>query len=120
MKYCPKCGKENQEDSTFCLSCGNQLTQNNNNVVNTNNNQVAKQSNVLAIIGFISALVGLFVAAVFFGTAGIVCSSIGLSKVKETNSGKGLAIAGLVIGIIDVIAWIFLIIVAAIGISLYY
>jgi hypothetical protein len=47
-----------------------------------------------------------------FGTLAIVFSGIGLSQIKKDPSrfsGKGLAIAGLVIGIVDIIVFLALI-----------
>jgi hypothetical protein len=63
-------------------------------------------TNVLAIL----ALVGAFV----FPLAGVICGHIALSQVKRTGeSGRGLAIAGLVIGYVY-IAIIVLVIILAI------
>ena len=66
-----------------------------------------------ALTGFIISLLGLFIFPIIFGTMAIVFSAIGLSAVKKnpsTYKGKGFAIAGLVIGIIDVV-FIFLLLV---------
>lgn len=46
----------------------------------------------------------------FFGIVGLVAtvlSAIGLSKVKETGTGKGFAVTGLVIGIISILWAVF-------------
>ena len=57
------------------------------------------KSNGMAIAGFI---VSLLVS----GLIGLILSIVGLNKVKECNSGKGLAIAGIIIGILRMIGTI--------------
>jgi len=59
-----------------------------------------------AIVGFISSILGLFVAGIIFCTLGVIFSSIALSKIRnnpENYKGSGLAIAGLVIGLVGLI-----------------
>jgi len=65
-------------------------------------------TNVLAII----ALVGAFV----FPLAGVICGHIALSQIKRTGeSGRGLAIAGLVIGYIYIAFIVLFVILAIVG-----
>ncbi len=59
-----------------------------------------------AIGGFVLGLVSLFIAGIILGGFAIFFSARALSKIKkspETVKGKGLAIAGLVLGIIGVL-----------------
>lgn len=96
MKYCPNCGAEVQNDTNTCLACGKELK------TVTIDNQT---NNAMAITGFILALVSLFLN--FWGIVGIlatVFSAIGLSQTKKLNGkGKGMAIAGLIIGIFSIL-----------------
>lgn len=70
-----------------------------------------RRTNALAVTGFILSLVaitaGLCCCYGFpFNIAGIVCSSIGLVQTRkqpETYSGRGFAIAGLIIGILSIL-----------------
>lgn len=65
-------------------------------------------TNVLAIV----SLIGAFV----FALAGVICGHIALSQIKRTGeSGRGLAIAGLVIGYAAIAFYIllFIIVIAA-------
>ncbi len=55
------------------------------------------------IAAFACSFVGLFVLGILFGILGIVFGAIGLNK-----SLKGLAIAGLILGVVDVIAFFIL------------
>ena len=67
-------------------------------------NNGKKPSNPLALAGFIVSLCSLLVN--FAGLVGLVAtvlSAFGLSKVKTTGTGKGFAIAGLIIGIISIV-----------------
>ncbi len=56
-----------------------------------------------AIVGLITGILGFFIAALFFGLCAVVFSAIALSAIKnnpEKYKGKGMAIAGLVCGIL--------------------
>ena len=56
----------------------------------------AGRYNVLAIVGFILAFV--------FALAGLVVSIIALSQIKKTGErGRGLAIAGIIIGLLSIV-----------------
>ena len=81
-----------------------QSLKNTNCTYSQNSQQQIRRTNVFAIAGFILALVSLFLN--FFGIMGIlatVFSGIGLYKVEECKSGRGLGVAGLVIGIISIV-----------------
>lgn len=73
------------------------------------------KNNGLAIAGFVVSLVSLFIN--FAGIVGLIAtilSAVGLAKSKELNGkGKGLAIAGLIIGIIGIVYGIYSIFKAA-------
>lgn len=72
--------------------------------------QGQKQGNPMAIAGLVCGIIGLaFCWAGWFALAslvlsiiGIVCGAKGMEAAKRTNSGKGLAVAGLVCGIVGV------------------
>lgn len=64
--------------------------------------------NVLAIVGFI--------ASFLFALVGIVCSAIGLRQISRTGDrGRGLAIAGIIIGAVNLVASILTGVLLAIG-----
>jgi len=67
---------------------------------------VAEQKfNVLAIISLVTSLIGV-------SLAGIITGHIGLSQIKRTGEkGRGLALAGLIIGYVSIAASIIFIIV---------
>lgn len=68
------------------------------------NNSVQKKINPCALVSFIFSLVGIIVAGLPCGIVATITGIIGLVTFKEeTQKGKGFAIAGLVIGIIDVV-----------------
>ena len=66
-----------------------------------------KELNVYGLISMILALVGLFIFGLPCGIASIVLGIIGLMVASE-NKGTGMAVTGLVIGIIDVVAILWL------------
>ena len=105
-KYCIYCGKELSDNTKYCANCGkntesNNITENNQNV-NTANQGEAK-TNGQAIASFVLSIVGLFIFGLI---CGILALSMGVTSLKHIKAfpnekGKGLAIAGIVIGSID-------------------
>lgn len=71
----------------------------------------AKGSNGLAVAGFVLGLLGLLtswipvlnILGIILGVLGAILAGVGLAKAKKVNAGKGLAIAGLVLGVLAVI-----------------
>ena len=77
----------------------------------TPNSNPQNSSNPLALAGFIVSLCSLIInLGGIVGLVGTILSAVGLSKVKTPGKYKGLAIAGLVIGIISIVYGIFSII----------
>ncbi len=123
MKYCPNCGSEVNEGDTFCTSCGGSLQQNNEPIQQNNsgdnifgfeeNHDTSEQTvsqqtqqqtqaqpqktNTYCLVGLILSFLVAFV--------GLILSCMGLSQVKKNpeEKGKELAIAGIVISILNMI-----------------
>ncbi len=113
--FCPKCGANNVEDAKFCVACGSQIEKAEGEqapasavqapVTETAPATPAKtRMSACAIAGFVLSLIGIFWAGLICGILGIIFSAIGMraATVNPQVKGKGLAIAGLVISIIDV------------------
>jgi hypothetical protein len=70
-------------------------------------NKYLKKANgdwdIFSILGFAFGVVGLLVLPILFGIAAIVLSIIGLKKTSNGQKGKGFAIAGLILGILEVL-----------------
>jgi hypothetical protein len=72
-------------------------------------NNLPPQTQGLAIAGFLASVVGLFIASIPLGLLAIIFGGISLKKIRRSQGrlkGRGLAIAGIVIGIIDVVVMI--------------
>lgn len=72
-----------------------------------------KPSNSVGMAGFVLSLVS-FVLGEFFliaPTIGFICSLIGVIKRKNYDEGNGLAVAGLVINIIQIVFWLIILLV---------
>ena len=110
--FCPYCGTENTNKANFCPNCGAQM----NNIapppvpqMNPNymppNMYPQNKTNGVALAGFITAMVSLVLN--FWGIVGIVAtvlSGVGISKTGPgKEKGRGLAIAGLVVGIFSIL-----------------
>lgn len=67
------------------------------------------------IAGLAAGVVGLFIAGIPLGAVAIVFGAISLSRIKKNPmkyKGKGLAIASLILGLVDVVAMIIILAVA--------
>jgi hypothetical protein len=74
-----------------------------------------RPSNGLAIASLVCGIVGLLVFGVVLGPLAVIFGSVGLSRANRGASGKGMAIAGLVMGSIATVVAIALIALAASG-----
>ena len=62
-----------------------------------------KELNVLGLISMIIAIIGLFIFGIPRGVASLILGIVGIATAGE-NKGKGMAIAGTVVGAIDLVA----------------
>lgn len=67
-----------------------------------------KELNVLGLISMIIALMGLFIFGIPCGVAVLILGIIGIATAGEAK-GKGMAIAGTVVGAIDLVAVLWLV-----------
>ena len=108
--FCTNCGSEISDGTTFCPNCGAyaepapraggapQTPYYSQQPV------VQKQTNTIAIVGFVLSF--------FIAIAGLVCSIIGYKKAPQYHGdGKGLATAGIVISIVEIVLGILWIII---------
>lgn len=87
--FCKNCGAEIDDKAVACPHCG----------VATGNLATANSSNGTAVAGLIFAFI--------FPLIGLIVSCVGLSKSKSCNGkGKGCAIAGIIISILEMISGI--------------
>ncbi len=97
--FCPKCGKEIMNEAVICPHCGC--------ATRTGANSVGEQkTNIFAIVGFILSF--------FIHLVGLILSIIGYKKAQEyNNSGKSLALAGIIISVIGMVLTIIYFIITA-------
>ena len=72
-----------------------------------------QQGNGLAVAGLVCGLVGLLFFNVILGPLAIILGGIGWSKANRGARHRGMAIAAVVFGILDLVVWGVLIAVAA-------
>lgn len=109
-KKCPNCGKNIDNNAKFCVNCGSkqsEIKEAKTTTVETNKVPV----NGLSITGFVLAMVSLLCCGLT-SPLGLIFSIIGIVKSeKEDSTGKGLAIAGIIISSIMLILFILMIFV---------
>lgn len=93
---------------------------------NMENQKKGNAFSVVALVMGLIAIIGAFIpiityAAWLVGIIAIVFGALGMKRSKETNTGHGLAVAGLVLGIIGTVigflGFICIVICAAIAVT---
>lgn len=106
--FCKNCGKEINDNAVVCPECGvatDKLQQQTAPAAApTKTNGWAIAGLVLVIIGCVGGNYGFCIPSFL----GLIFSIVGIVKAKTYNSGKGMAIAGTVIGAIGFIVWLFI------------
>ena len=70
-------------------------------------NLTGKKNNAMALTSFIVSLCGLVIAGIPCGVVSIVFGGIAMAKFNpETQKNKWMAIVGLILGVVDIIATI--------------
>jgi hypothetical protein len=72
-----------------------------------------QQGNGLAVAGLVCGIVGLLFFSVVLGPLAIIFGGVGWSKANHGAPHRGMAIAAVVFGILDLVVWGVLIAVAA-------
>ena len=73
------------------------------------------KTNVLAIVSLIASIAGIVIAWGIGSIVGIICGHISLSQIKKTGEeGRGMAVAGLIVGYIGLALAIISVIIIAI------
>lgn len=115
---CPRCGATVTDNSQFCSNCGNVISpaQLAPTAVPIPGMPTAQQkTSGMAIASLVCGIVNVFPLSVI----AIVLGHISLSQIKKSAgqiTGRGLAIAGLVLGYLGIVAIPFILIIAAIAI----
>lgn len=120
MKFCPKCGIENEEGVKFCSKCGTSLTEE---IKKEEGNKKEKLATASMIIGIISLILSFtciiflpIVLSVPLAIVGLVLGIVNLCKKGKRFSGVILNVASLVISFVMAFV-IFPIVIAAVGIG---
>lgn len=117
--FCPNCGKQSDDNAAFCESCGASLNapppppgqppyQGGQQQQQYQSSQQHYQSgppqgetNVCAIWSLVLGILSLVCCGCFSAIPAVICGHIALNQIKEsgdTQGGRGMAIAGLVLG----------------------
>ena len=119
MKFCAKCGSQMDDAQRFCPGCGFDMGAGQNTSVSYYNggqqqspydyfymHEGVRKTNAMGIVSLICSLVGLFFLGPILEPLAIIFGGVGISqcnKYPNLYTGKGFAVAGLVIGIIGLV-----------------
>ncbi|MBQ9784004.1 MAG: DUF4190 domain-containing protein [Clostridia bacterium] len=119
--YCPQCGAQHDDGALFCPACGFKVGDAKANESKTEPEKEPVQEFMAgtvppaapaasgyskkSVAGFVLSLVGMFCCGLICGILGIIFSRQGMRECDENPNlqGRGLAVAGLIISILDVI-----------------
>ena len=127
VMYCGKCGSIIPNGNTFCSKCGSPINDPSAQplvqpyaqpvqtipVIMVNQPEPVKKSNSAAVSGLAFGIVALALCwipyvGVVFSIVGFILSIVGITKIRDCNSGNGSAITGLVLSIIGAILGLFM------------
>lgn len=113
---CLKCGTQNPDGARFCNNCGAALTPPPPPPPPASNapqpQMVTERTSGLSMAALICGIIGLFMNPM--SVVAIILGALGLSETSKDPSlkGRGMAVAGIVLGIVAVIVWIIVFAVA--------
>ena len=89
--FCSKCGKEMNDDATFCSGCGASL-----------HNIVKEKSNAKGIVSLVLGIIGVFawIIPIIGLPIGVIALIFGILGIKNS---KGMSIAGIVLSAICIV-----------------
>jgi hypothetical protein len=127
MKPCQYCFEDVQELAVKCKHCGSSLVTQESKVVTHNTHVYTASStlNPLAVTSLVLAIGGIVFAVVFWPfisqVASIICGHVARSQITASEgkqTGEGMALAGLIISYLLLIAFIISAIGFAVGIEM--
>lgn len=100
--FCKNCGKEIDDNAYVCPNCGVKVA-----AVESAEETKKKKVNAFGIAGFVVSLISLWLGIYLCiaSVVGLVLSVVGMKMRAKCTSCNGLAIAGLVLGIISLVVW---------------
>ena len=113
--YCNKCGAPIPEGGNFCQKCGAAVEQS---TAESQPSEIQPQpvqtatattTNGFAIAALVCGIAGLFLN--FLSILAIIFGALGIAQTNKNPEikGKGMAVAGLVLGIVVLLFWVFII-----------
>lgn len=110
---CPNCGTNNAEGVAFCANCGAAMQ-----AAPVQPQMPAKNPGKgLGVAAMVLGIIGQLLFPLILGILALILGAIGLSKSKNVGMKNGMAVAGIVLGIIA-IAFKILMIIACGGCAL--
>jgi uncharacterized membrane protein YvbJ len=114
--YCTKCGAQITEGSNFCSKCGAAVDQS---AAQSQPSSAQPQpvqtvsvtpTSSFSIVSLVTGILGLFINPL--SILAIIFGALGISQTNKNPNlkGHGMAVAGLVLGIVVVVIWIIIII----------
>jgi hypothetical protein len=66
----------------------------------------SSRTNGMAITSLVLGIVGFFFGSIILGPLAVIFGGIGLNRANHGAKGKGMSIAGVILGIVDIVLFI--------------
>ena len=118
LMHCPDCAGLVSRDARACPRCGAPVAVTIELPVTTipvveppalpSTGTIGKSYRGTAVAGFVCSLLGIFLVGLILGLIGLILAASASSGMARSgnNDGRGLATAGIVLGIIDIAGWV--------------
>lgn len=73
----------------------------------------SSRTNSFAIAGLVLSIIGIFLFSIILGPLGIIFGGVGWSRANRGAGGRGMSVAAVIIGVIDILLFIGLIAIAS-------
>ncbi|MCL2679179.1 MAG: DUF4190 domain-containing protein [Dehalococcoidia bacterium] len=111
--FCSKCGTQTTNDSLYCSNCGNRLAASTAATQPPAAGTQTKRTNSMAIASLALGIIGFVIPIIITSILAIIFGIVGMNNIKNNpnQEGKGLAIAGIILGAAFLVLFILILIV---------
>lgn len=125
MKKCPRCNYSNDEFNIVCVGCGSpldEITDTEHNYVGGPNPYVNVKTNGLAVASLILGILNYVLCCFILSPVALILGIIAKNQINNSagfQKGDGMAIAGIILGIVGILIIIAFIVIIALNAAIF-